>query len=292
MGIVSGQRSAGLVKRARAFGRLLIAAVRRYLAEDCLLFGAALAYYAIFSLAPVLVVVIAVAGFVFGTDAAQGYVFRELAGLVGADSAALIERAVLAARVEPGGGLASLIALGALIVGASGALTTLSTALNHVFRPAQATGGLVAALRKRLLAVALLLTLGFLLLVSLVLSALLQALAATLESALGEIALLADLANLLVGLLGVWTVTAAILKWLPDRPVSWRAALSGGFIAAVLFTGGKQLVGLYIGRASVVSIYGAAGSLAVLALWMYYVAQAFLFGAAVAASADEAARRP
>lgn len=279
------------MKRARAFGRLLIAAVRRYLAEDCLLFGAALAYYAIFSLAPVLVVVIAVAGFVFGTDAAQGYVFRELAGLIGADSAALIERAVLAARVEPGGGLASLLALGALIVGASGALTTLSTALKHVFRPAQATGGLVAALRKRLLAVALLLTLGFLLLVSLVLSALLQALAATLQSALGEIALLADLANLLVGLLGVWAVTAAILKWLPDRPVSWRAALSGGLVAALLFTGGKQLVGLYIGRASVVSIYGAAGSLAVLALWMYYAAQAFLFGAAVAASADEAARR-
>lgn len=279
------------MKRTRAIGRVLIAAGRRYLAEDCLLFGAALAYYAIFSLAPVLVVVIAVAGFVFGTDAAQGYVFKELAGLVGADSAALIERAVLAARVEPSSGLASLLALGALIVGASGALTTLSTALNHVFRPAQATGGLVAALRKRLLAVALLLTLGFLLLVSLVLSALLQALAASLESALGEIALLADLANLFVGLLGVWAVSAAILKWLPDRPVRWPHAVSGGLVAAILFTGGKQLVGLYIGRASVVSIYGAAGSLAVLALWMYYAAQAFLFGAAVAASASEAARR-
>lgn len=277
--------------RVRAAGRLLVAAAKRFLAEDCLLFGAALAYYAIFSLAPVLVVVIAVAGFVFGTDAAQGYVFRELAGLVGSDSAALIERAVAAARHETSGGAASVLAVGALLLGASGALTTLSTALNHVFRPTVHGGGLVAALRKRLLAVALLLTLGFLLLASLVLSALLQAVAAQLESALGQIALLADVVNLLVALFGVWAVTAAILKWLPDRPVAWRDALAGALVVAVLFTGGKQLVGLYIGRAGVVSVYGAAGSLAVLALWMYYAAQAFLFGAAVAASAGESAQR-
>jgi len=271
----------------RAIGRLLIAAARRYLAQDCLLFGAALAYYAIFSLAPVLVVVIAVAGAVFGTEAAQGYVFAELKGLVGTDSAALIQRAVAAAQIEPGGGVASLLAVGALLIGASGALTTLSTALRHVFRPVRDESGIVAALRKRLLAVALLLALGFLLLVSLVLSALLQALAARLQSALGDIALLADGLNLLVGLFGVWAVTAAILKWLPDRPVAWRHAALGGFVAALLFTGGKQLVGLYIGRASVVSVYGAAGSLAVLALWMYYAAQAFLFGAAVTACANE-----
>lgn len=274
------------MRRGRVIRRVLVTAARRFIAEDCLLFGAALAWYAIFSLAPVLVIVIAVAGFAFGTEAAQGYVFSELAGVVGADSAALIERAVAAARVESGGG-ASLLAVGTLLVGASGALTTLSTALNHVFRPPPQRGGLANALRKRLLAVALLLTLGFLLLVSLVLSAVLQAVAVQIESVTGEIAVLADGLNHLVALLGVWAVTTAILKWLPDRQVAWRHAAGGGLVSALLFTFGKQLVGLYIGRAGVVSIYGAAGSLAVLALWMYYAAQAFLFGAAVAASAGD-----
>jgi len=275
------------VTRVRAVGRVLADAGRRFVADDCMLFGAALAYYAIFTLAPVLVIVIAVAGFVFGADAAQGYVFGELAGLVGADSAALIERAVAAARVDPTGGMASLIALGALLIGATGALTTLSAALNHVLRPTTASTGIAAALRKRLLAIALLLTLGFLLLVSLVLSAVLTHLAVRIQSWLGDVVVLAEFVNLVVALAGVTAVATAILRWLPDRDLQWRHALFGGMVAALLFTLGKQVVGVYIGRAAFVTVYGAAGSLAVLALWMYFAALAFLFGAACAASAAE-----
>lgn len=273
----------------KALAQLLMRAARRFVADDCMLFGAALAYYAIFSLAPVLVIVIAVAGVAYGAEAAQGYVFAELAGLVGADSAALIERAVIAARADAAGGMASLIALGALLIGASGALTTLSAALNHVFRPAPGRAGLAAAMRKRLLAIAMLLTLGFLLLVSLVLSAVLNHLAARVQSWLGEVAAFADAINFLVALLGVSAVSTAILKWLPDRELRWRHALLGGTIAALLFALGKQFVGIYIGRAGLVTVYGAAGSLAVLALWMYFAAQAFLFGASVAATAADGA---
>lgn len=274
---------------AKQIGTLLLAAGRRFFAEDCTLFGAALAYYAIFSLAPVLVIVMAVAGLVYGAEATQGYVFSELTGLVGADSAALIQRAVEAARIDASGGMASLLALGALLLGASGALNVLSRALNHVFRPASTPAGIVAVLRKRLLAIAMLLTLGFLLLVSLVLSAVLNHMASQLQTWLGDIAALADVVNFIVAFAGVCGMTAAILKWLPDREINWRDAVLGGAVAALLFGVGKQLVGIYIGRTGTVTVtvYGAAGSLAVLALWMYFAAQAFLFGAAVAATAAD-----
>jgi len=242
--------------------------------------GAALSYYTVFSLAPLLLVVISVAGLVFGRQAAEGSLFEQLAGLVGSDAARLIQSAVAKAHQTKGGVLGTGIGILVLLAGATGVVIELQDALDTVWkvRP-RPNRGIWGVVRTRLLSVAMILTLGFLLLVSLVVNAALAALSGWLRAAFGNIAVVSWVIYAVVALTVISTLIALIYKILPDAKVAWRDVWVGALATAILFMIGKYLIGLYIGKASVGSAFGAAGSLAVLLVWIYYSAQIVLLGA-------------
>lgn len=240
--------------------------------------AAALAYYTIFALAPLLLVVLAVAGLFVPADAARDRLLSEATALIGKDGADWLRLTLERASMNKGTGMLSVIlGTGGLILGASGAFGQLQQALNKIWG-AKPPGNLGALVRARAVSFGLVLVLGFLLLVSLSVSAAL--------SGLGErLGLGTDtgwlwgffyecLSALLVGFL-----FALIYRFLPDAPVGWREALIGGLVTSILFGVGKTLIGLYLGRNAGASVFGAAGTLAVVLLWIYYAAQLVLFGA-------------
>jgi membrane protein len=242
--------------------------------------GAALSYYTVFSLAPLLLLVISIAGLAFGRAAAEGRIFGELSGLVGSDAARLIQAAVAKAHQTKGGVLGTIIGLVALLAGATGVVVELQDALDTVWKvKPKPNRGVRGVVRTRLLSVAMILSLGFLLLVSLVVSAALSALTGWLRGMFGDVAVIGWFVDGVVALAVISTLIALIYKILPDAEVAWRDVWIGAIATALLFMIGKYLIGLYIGRASVGSAFGAAGSLAVLLVWIYYSAQIVLLGA-------------
>jgi len=242
--------------------------------------GAALSYYTVFSLAPLLLVVISIAGLVFGRTAAEGSLFGQLTGVVGPDAAHLIQAAVSKANHAKGGVLGTVIGFVVLLAGATGVVIELQGALDAVWKvEPKPNRGIWGVVRTRLLSVAMILSLGFLLLVSLVVSAGLSALSGWLRAAFGDVAILSWVIDAAVALTVISTLIALIYKILPDAEVAWRDVWVGAVATAVLFMIGKYLIGLYIGKASVGSAFGAAGSLAVLLVWIYYSAQIVLLGA-------------
>lgn len=242
--------------------------------------GAALSYYTVFSLAPLLLLVISIAGLAFGRQAAEGRMFGELSGLLGADTAHLIQSAVAKANHTRSGVLGAIVGVAILLAGATGVVIELQDAINTVWkvepRPNRGVWGIV---RTRLLSVAMILALGFLLLVSLVVSAALTALGGWLHDLFGTIAILSWFIDAVVSLGVISTLIALIYKILPDAEVAWRDVWVGAIATAILFMVGKYLIGLYVGKASVGSAFGAAGSMAVLLVWIYYSAQIVLLGA-------------
>lgn len=242
--------------------------------------GAALAYYTLFSITPLLLIVISVAGLAFGEAAARGEIFGQIAGLVGAQSARTIE-AMLDALNEPEAGIAGTsIGLVVLLIGATSVFAELQDAMDRIWRsPSPPIAGLWALLRARLLSLGLVLGIGFLLIVSLILSAALAAFGKWWGAWFGDWVLLADALNFGLSFAFVSAVFAMIYKWMPRARVAWRDVVIGAVITALLFTLGKSLIGLYIGRSGVASPFGAAGSLVVLLVWVYWSAQIFLLGA-------------
>jgi len=242
--------------------------------------GAALSYYTVFSLAPLLLVVISIAGLVYGRAAAEGSLFGQLAGLVGPDAAHLIQSAVSKANQTKGGVIGTVVGIAVLIAGATGVVIELQGALDKVWKvEPKPNRGIWGVVRTRLLSVAMILSLGFLLLVSLVVSAALAALSGLMRGVFGNIAIVSWVIDAAVALVVIATLVALIYKILPDATVAWRDVWVGALATAILFMIGKYLIGLYIGRASVGSAFGAAGSLAVLLVWIYYSAQIVLLGA-------------
>ncbi len=243
--------------------------------------GAALAYYSVFSLAPLLLIVISIAGLVFGQDAVRGEVFSQLQGLLGPEASRTIED-LLASVSKPAEGMAStVIGVALLLIGATSVFGELQDALDRIWRaPARdRSGGLWGLVRARLLSFGLILGIAFLLMVSLVFSAVLAALGKWWSGAFGEWALLARVVNLLVGFVMTTGVFALIYKTMPRVSVMWRDVWLGAVVTSLLFTGGRFLIGLYIGRSDLASAFGAAGSLIVVFVWVYYSAQIFLLGA-------------
>ena len=243
--------------------------------------GAALSYYTIFSLAPLLLIVIAVAGLVFGPDAVRGEIFGQLQGLMGADAAKAIE-GILASVSKPAEGItATVIGVVVLVIGATSVFGELQDALDRIWRvPVQAdSGGLWKLLRTRLLSFGMILGIAFLLMVSLVLGAVMAALGKWWSGAFGGWEVLAQAVNALVGFGVTAVVFAMIYKFMPRVKVHWRDVWPGAIVTSMLFTVGKLLIGLYIGKAGVASGFGAAGSLVVILVWVYYSAQIFLIGA-------------
>src|SRR3954468_6819651 len=242
--------------------------------------GAALSYYTIFSLAPLLLLVVSIAGLAFGRQAAEGSMFGQLAGVVGPDAAKLIQSAVAKANHTKGGVIATIIGFVVLLAGATGVVIELQGALDTVWKvEPKPNRGIWGVVRTRLLSVAMILSMGFLLLVSLVVSAALAAFSGWLRGVIGDVAVLGWFIDAAVALAVISTLIALIYKILPDAEVAWRDVWVGAFATAILFMVGKYLIGLYIGRASVGSAFGAAGSLAVLLVWIYYSAQIMLLGA-------------
>ena len=242
--------------------------------------GAALSYYTVFSLAPLLLISIAVAGLIFGEEAARGGIVAQIQGLIGRDAAEAVEGMIENARKPGQGIMATVFGAVMLLFGAGGAFNELRAALDVIWEvPPRAAGGLRALLHEHLASFGMVLVVGFLLLVSLALSAAISLV--EIKGTFPGSGVVLQLVNTFVAL-GVITVLFALMfKYLPnaDPPVAWKDIWIGAFITAVLFTLGKFGIGLYLGRSSVGSVYGAAGSLVLLLIWVYYSAQILFFGA-------------
>ena len=261
--------------------RLIKAAANAWSDDYAPSMGAALAYYSVFSMAPLLVIVIAIAGLVFGPEAARGQVFGQLRGLMGDDSAKVVESMLIGFSTPPKGIVSAVIGVGLLLVGATSVFGELQDGLDRIWRaPARdRTGGLWGLVRARLLSFGMILGIAFLLMVSLVMSAAISALGNWWSSAFSGWAVLLQLVNLTVGFALTTGVFAMIYKLMPRVRVQWYDVWMGAAITAVLFTVGRFLIGLYIGKSGIASGFGAAGSLAVIFVWVYYSAQIFLLGA-------------
>ena len=241
--------------------------------------GAALAFYTVFSLAPVLTLSIAIAGFFFGEAAARGEIVGQIGDLVGPQGAELVQ-SVLRNASRPGAGtVATVVSLVTLILGANTALAELKAGLDQTWQvPPERRTGFWYSIRTRLLSVGLILSLGFLLLVSLVISAALTALE---RLSRGELLINTVLTwvNFLFAFVLVATLFATIYKVLPSVKIAWRDVTIGSLVTAFLFTLGKFAIGVYIGNSGVASTYGAAGSVVLILIWVYYSAQILLYGA-------------
>nr|WP_236572575.1 YihY/virulence factor BrkB family protein [Burkholderia sp. 8Y] len=261
---------------------------KRFSADRSAPMAASIAFYSAFSLAPTLVMVIAVAGLVFGEEAARGQIFHQVSGMLGKDAAASVQTIVEHAHRSGGGGIAAIISFVLLAVGASATFSSLNTALSVVW-PAEdkAKSGVATLVKVRLISFGLVMGVAFLLIVSLVLDTAVQAAG---KFVFGEspLVVIGDIAQFLVGLVILACAFAALMKYLPDGHVAWRDAFVGGAIAAVLFSVGKKLFALYLTHAGTANAFGAAGSLAVLMMWLYFAAAVLLLGAEAAAARVEA----
>ncbi|NNL65203.1 MAG: YihY/virulence factor BrkB family protein [Myxococcales bacterium] len=248
--------------------------------DRCLRLGAALAYYTVFSLAPLLVLVIAGLGFFFGEQAAEGRILEQLEGMLGADGAAGVQEMIRNANQPTQGLVATVVGLVTMVIGASTVFGELQDAMNQVWdaKPSPSQGWF-DYVKARLTSFSMILVVGFLMLVSLVLSAAVTALDAFLADLFPGADLLARVVNLVVGFGVVTFLFALIFKYLPDAEIEWRDVWAGAAGTAVLFAVGKELIGLYLGQTSATSVYGAAGSLVVVLLWVYYSSQILFFGA-------------
>lgn len=242
--------------------------------------GAALAYYTMFSIAPLLLIVISVAGLVFGREAAQGEIFAQLEGLMGQEGADAVQ-SLLESVSKPAESITAMI-IGTilLLIGATTVFGELQDALDRIWRaPKRNKGGLWSLLRARLLSFGMIMGIGFLLMVSLVISAGLAALGKLWGPFFTDWEILLNALNFLVSFVLTMLVFAMIYKTMPRAKVNWEDVWIGAAVTAMLFTIGKFLIGLYIGKSGITSGFGAAGSLVVVLVWVYYSAQIFLMGA-------------
>ena len=242
--------------------------------------GAALAYYTILSLVPLLVVIIAMIGLIFGRDAAQGYILEQIGSLVGTQSAEAIKEMIQRASQPSTGIIATSVATVTLLAGASGVFAQLQDSLNSLWGVEPKEGrGIWGVIRDRFVSVGTLLGTGFLLLVSLVLSAALSAVGKWFGGWLPAPEFVLQGLELILSLAVITGLFALIFKVLPDAEVAWNDVWVGAVLTALFFTIGKFAIGLYLGKSDVGSAYGAAGSLVILLVWVYYSAQILLFGA-------------
>ncbi len=250
-----------------------------FVGDDAWSRGASIAYFTLFSLAPTLLVVIAVAGLIFGQDAARGAIVGQLGGLMGRETAEALQAMIKSASDSLSGTLATLIGLGAILLAISGVFGEVQSSLNAVWNAEPRSSTMTRLMRARLASLGLVVAFGFVLTVSLAASAAIAAFSSYLHVVFPAMeAVLAVVDFLLsIGLLAL--LFAAMYKVLPDTPIAWHDVAVGAVFATLLFAGGKYLIALYIGRSDIASSFGAAGALIVLLLWIFYSAQIFLLGA-------------
>jgi membrane protein len=261
--------------------QIFLAAANAWMDDYAPSMGAALSYYTLFSLAPLLVLVIAIAGLVFGQDAAQGAIIAQLQGIMGQEGATAVQGLLKAAREPSTGIVASIVGGFLLLLGATAIFAELQTDLDRIWQvPAkEKPSGLWGWLRSRILSFGLVLGLAFMLMISLVVSAALAATSAWLGGGGAAESVLANLLNFTVSFALFTVLFAMIYKIMPTAKISWHDVWMGAAVTALLFNVGKALIGLYLAKSSVASGFGAAGSFVILVAWFYYSAQIFLFGA-------------
>lgn len=266
--------------RIKPIFKLLKETFQEWQKDKVPLLAAALAYYTVFSITPLLVIAIAIAGAVFGQDAAKGEILAQVNELVGEKGAQAIEMTLNNVNQPQLKSTASIISVVVLLIGASGVFAQLQEALNTVWNvKAKPKGGIWNFIRKRLLSFGMVLVIGFLLLVSLIISAILSGISKLDISVLPGFTSLWQLLNFGVSFGFISLLFALIYKYLPDAKIRWKDVWVGAIITALLFSLGKYAIGLYLGRGSFGSAYGAAGSLIVFLAWVFYSAQILLFGA-------------
>jgi membrane protein len=266
--------------RSKTVWQLVKATFEGWSNDNATRLAAALAYYTLLSLAPLLVLAVAIAGLVFGDDAARGQIGKELSALVGPEAGAGIQTVLKHARAPEGGTWSTILGGAVLLFGASGVFGELQAALNKVWNVEPKPGrGVLGILKDRFFSFTMVMGVAFLLLVSLILSATLSAVGAYFSRLLPGGELLWQLGNTVISVAVISVLFALLFKVVPDIKVAWRHVWPGALCTALLFTIGKYLIGLYLGRASVASPYGAAGSLIVLVIWVYYAAQIVFLGA-------------
>lgn len=277
---------------ARRQGACMIDAAVHFSEHRCTTMAAGIAFFSAFSLAPLLVMVIAVAGRFFGADAIRGEIFSDVHQLIGDEAAAAVQMIVANARTHSGtGGFAAFVSFVALALGASATFAALNSALAVVW-PIGATtrfSSVVSLVKVRLISFGLVLGVAFLAIVSLLLDTIITFIGAWLWGGTSY-AVVGDILQLTFGLVVLALSFAALLKFLPDADVVWRDAVIGGVVSALLFSGGKKLFALYLAHAGMANAFGAAGSLAALLMWLYFSALVLLFGAEFAAARDRARR--
>ena len=266
---------------------LTVRAARRWIEVGGPQLGAAIAFYSMFALAPLLIFAIAIAGVVFGQEAARGQIVGQIESLVGTSVAVEIESMIKSAWQHPYSGWASLLGAGTLLVGASSVFVILRNALNAIGKAGPAESLVGAFLRARLVGFALVLGFGFLSITSLLVSASLAAFRAYIFGFQPSLGGLLSAVDAIVSTVVLSVAFAALLRWLPGTAPSGKAVWIGASTSALLFLIGKFFIGVYLTRVDIASAYGAAGSFVVIMLWVYYSAQILLFGGALAAVLDE-----
>jgi YihY family inner membrane protein len=260
--------------------QIFLAAANAWMDDYAPSMGAALSYYTLFSLAPLLVMIIAIAGIVFGQDAAQGAIIAQLQGIMGKEGATAVQGLLQAAREPSTGIVASIVGGFLVLLGATATFAELQTDLDRIWRvPAKAKpSGIWGWLRSRVLSFGLVLGLAFMLMISLVVSAALSATTEWLGGGAAE-SVLASALNFIASFALFTVLFAMIYKIMPTARISWHDVWMGAAVTALFFNIGKSLIGLYLAKSSVASGFGAAGSFVILVAWFYYSAQIFLFGA-------------
>jgi membrane protein len=260
--------------------RTIRGAGRAWWDDDCARMGASLSYYTLFAIAPILLVATAIAGSVFGAEAVRGEIVGQLDALVGHEGAVAVQSLLEGAAHRPAGMVATLIGGITFLIASTGAFLELQVAFNTIWRvKPNPEGHVYAFVMDRVRSFGLVVAIGFLLLVSLIVTAALAALNAWLFNLAPANRLMWNIVNTLVSIVVTTGLFALLFRILPDVRLRWRDVTTGAVVTAVLFTVGQQVIGLYLGRSAVASMYGAAGSMMILLLWVYYSCQILLFGA-------------
>jgi membrane protein len=266
----------GVLQRA---WRLLRLTGEGFIADDAWSRGASIAYFTLFSVAPTLLVVIAVAGLAFGREAAQGAIVDQLGGLMGRGTAEALQAMIRSASDRMSGTWATVIGVVAIVLATSGVFGEVQSSLNAVWKAKSRRSTMTRLVRARLASLGLVFAFGFVLMVSLAVSAALTALMTFLHGVFPVLETGLAVIDFVLSIVLISALFAAMYKVLPDTPIAWHDVLVGAVCATLLFAGGKYLIALYIGSSDIASSFGAAGALIVLLLWIFYSAQIFLLGA-------------
>lgn len=274
--------ASGVLGRMKALGawEMTKDTLNGFIADECLSRGASIAYFTIFSLAPILIVIIAIAGFVFGPEAARGEIFTKLRGTVGPDAAGMVQSMLQSAANRRSGTIATIVSIIMLILTATGVFSEMQSSLNLIWKADPSAHSTVTRLLKaRAQSLGLVVTLGFLLLVSLAISAALTAAWHRIDRVVPDASFVLRLLNLGLSIAITTVLFGSVYKVLPDKNLEWRDVIAGSVFTALLYTVGKMAIAIYVGSSGVSSSYGAASALVVLLLWIYYSAEIFLLGA-------------